>query len=121
MIGVILERYTNLSIVGEAVNGMEAVYMAAVLKPHIIMPKMDGIQATKKIKAAQPTIIGLSVINDKHVTEAMEMAGAEAILLKYDLNKLHDAMRSWSADALNQDNAPFHSTNIISESTLNRT
>ena len=99
---------------GEAVNGMEAVYVAAVLKPHIIimdinMPKMNGIQATKKIKAAQPTIriIGLSVINDKHVTEAMEMAGAEAILLKYDLNKLHDAMRSWSADALNQDNAPF--------------
>lgn len=47
------------------------------------MPRMDGIQATKQIKAAQPTIriIGLSVINDKHVIEAMKMAGAEAILL----------------------------------------
>ena len=76
--------------------------MAAVLRPHVIimdinMPRMDGIQATKQIKAAQPTIriIGLSVINDKHVTEAMEMAGAEAVLLKYDLNKLHDAMRGY--------------------------
>ncbi len=62
--------------------------MAAVLRPHVIimdinMPRMDGIQATKQIKAAQPTIriIGLSVINDKHVIEAMKMAGAEAILL----------------------------------------
>ena len=68
------------------------------------MPKMDGIQATKQIKAAQPAIsvIGLSVIDDKHVTEAMKGAGAEAVLLKDELKKLDEAMRRWSADALNQ-------------------
>ncbi len=46
----ILETYPNLSIVGEAADGMEAVSMAAALKPDGIimdvnMPKMDGIQA----------------------------------------------------------------------------
>jgi len=105
----ILESYPKLSIIGEAANGMEAVEMAAALKPNGIimdvnMPKMDGIQATKQIKAAQPAIsvIGLSVIDDKHVTEAMKGAGAEAVLLKDELKKLDEAMRRWSADALNQ-------------------
>jgi DNA-binding NarL/FixJ family response regulator len=105
----ILETYPNLSIVGEAADGMEAVSMAAALKPDGIimdvnMPKMDGIQATKQIKAAQPAIsvIGLSVIDDKYVTEAMKGAGAEAVLLKDELKKLDEAMRRWSAEALNQ-------------------
>lgn len=105
----ILETYPNLSIVGEAADGMEAVSMAAALKPDGIimdvnMPKVDGIQATKQIKAAQPAIsvIGLSVIDDKHVTAAMKAAGAEAVLLKDELKKLDEAMRRWSADALNQ-------------------
>jgi DNA-binding NarL/FixJ family response regulator len=106
---VILETYPNLSIVGEAADGMEAVSMAAALKPDGIimdvnMPKMDGIQATKKIKAAQPAIciIGLSVIDDKHVTDAMKGAGAEAVLLKDELKKLDEAMRRWSVAALNE-------------------
>ncbi len=105
----ILETYPNLSIVGEAADGMEAVTMAAALKPDGIimdvnMPKMDGIQATKRIKAAQPemSVIGLSVIDDKHVKEAMKAAGAEAVLLKDELKKLDEAMRRWSVEALNQ-------------------
>jgi len=104
----ILETYPNLSIVGEAVDGMEAVSMAAALKPDGIimdvnMPKLDGIQATKQIKAAQPemSVIGLSVIDDKHVKEAMKAAGAEAVLLKDELEKLDAAMRRWSV-ALNE-------------------
>lgn len=105
----IFETYPNLSIVGEAADGMEAVEMAAALKPDGIimdvnMPKMDGIQATKHIKAAQPAIsvIGLSVIDDQHVTDAMKAAGAEAVLLKDDLKKLDEVMRHWSAAALNE-------------------
>jgi DNA-binding NarL/FixJ family response regulator len=105
----IVESYPKLSIVGEAADGMAAVSMAAALKPDGIimdvnMPKMDGIQATKQIKAAQPAIsvIGLSVIDATHVTEAMKGAGAEAVLLKDELKKLDEAMRRWSAAALNE-------------------
>jgi len=62
------------------------------------MPKMDGIQSTKQIKAAQPAIrvIGLTVINDKHVMDAMKEVGAETVLLKDELKELHEAMRCWS-------------------------
>ena len=109
ILGAILESYPNLSIIGEAANGMEAVEMAAALKPDgiimdINMPKIDGIEATKQIKAAQPavSIIGLSVIDDKYVREAMKEAGAEAVLLKDEIKKLHEAMRRWSTAWLNQ-------------------
>ncbi len=54
----------------------------AVLKPDgiiidINMPKIDGIEATKQIKVSQPMIciIGLSVIDDEHVRQAMRAAG----------------------------------------------
>ena len=105
---LILETYPNMTIIGEATNGIEAVEMAADLNPDGIimdvnMPKIDGIQATKQIKTAQTSIsiIGLTVMDDKHVMEAMKAAGAEAVLFKDELNDLHEAMRRWSTDALN--------------------
>lgn len=77
--------------------------MAAALKPDgiimdINMPQIDGIQATKQIKAAQPkiSIIGLSIIDDEHVIQAMKAAGAEAVLLKDEILELHEAVRPWS-------------------------
>lgn len=61
VIGAMLEHYPAVSIVGEAADGLEAISMAAVLKPDgiimdINMPQIDGIEATKHIKAAQPMI-----------------------------------------------------------------
>jgi PleD family two-component response regulator len=61
LICAMLEHYPAVSIVGEAADGLEAISMAAVLKPDgiimdINMPQIDGIEATKHIKAAQPMI-----------------------------------------------------------------
>ena len=52
VLSAMLERYPTLSIVGEATNGMEAISMAAALKPDgiimdINMPQIDGIEADK--------------------------------------------------------------------------
>ncbi len=103
VLSAMLERYPTLSIVGEATNGMEAISMAAALKPDgiimdINMPQIDGIEATKQIKAAQPkiSIIGLSIIDDEHVIQAMKAAGAEAVLLKDEILELHEVVRPWS-------------------------
>lgn len=57
-----LSSDTRLEVIGEAVNGLEAVEMAARLRPDIItmdieMPVMDGITATKRIMQATPTPI----------------------------------------------------------------
>lgn len=85
----IIDGYPNLTVVGEAANGEEAVSMAAEAMPDVIlmdvnMPQMDGIEATKRIKAAQSNaaIIGLSVNNSAPVMEAMKNAGAAAFILK---------------------------------------
>jgi DNA-binding NarL/FixJ family response regulator len=103
VIGAMLEGYPAVSIVGEAADGLEAIYLAAVLRPDgiimdINMPKIDGIEATKRIKAAQPRIriIGLSVIDDEHVRQAMITAGAEAVLLKDETHQLYEAIRQWT-------------------------
>ena len=85
----ILESSSDLSVIGEAENGIEAVSMAAHIRPDVIvmdvnMPGMNGIEATKHIKAAQPAIlvIGFSVNDDPHVQDAMREAGADAFLTK---------------------------------------
>lgn len=75
--------------VGEAVNGREAVSKARDLKPSIVlmdllMPDMDGFEATAAIKKAQPEIevIALtSVMDDQGVVDAVR-AGAAGYILK---------------------------------------
>ncbi|MEP6959839.1 MAG: response regulator [Nitrospirota bacterium] len=85
----ILEGSSELSVIGEAENGIEAISMASHIRPDVIvmdvnMPGMNGIEATKHIKAAQPAIlvIGFSVNADPHVQDAMRGAGADAFLPK---------------------------------------
>ncbi len=64
-----LEREVNFSVVGEAGDGEEAVQMAKQLKPDVIvmdisLPKLNGIEATKQIKASQPSTSGLGLTAD---------------------------------------------------------
>lgn len=84
-----LRTQKELEIVGEAANGKEAVELAKLLKPDIIlmdlvMPEMDGIQATKIIKQTHPNIkiMMLTSFSDQdHVIPALE-AGASGFQLK---------------------------------------
>ncbi|MEH7500912.1 response regulator transcription factor [Neobacillus drentensis] len=84
-----LQTQKGLEIIGEAANGKEAVELAKLLKPDIIlmdlvMPEMDGIQATKIIKREQPDIkiMMLTSFSDQdHVIPALE-AGASGFQLK---------------------------------------
>jgi NarL family two-component system response regulator LiaR len=79
----------DLEIVGEAENGAEAVKMCAELKPDVVlmdmlMPVMDGIEATKAIRSTMPDteVIALtSVLEDNAVVGAIK-AGAIGYLLK---------------------------------------
>jgi signal transduction histidine kinase len=96
----ILEDYSDLTVIGEAANGAEAVSMAAQLQPDIVlmdinMPEMDGIEATKQIKAGQPAtiVIGLSVNNSLQIQEAMKQAGASSFVSKDEAaEELHDTI-----------------------------
>ncbi|MEH6995242.1 response regulator transcription factor [Neobacillus drentensis] len=84
-----LKTQRDIEIIGEAGNGKEAVELARKLKPDLIlmdlvMPEMDGIQATKIIKTEMPEIkimILTSFSDQDHVIPALE-AGASGYQLK---------------------------------------
>ncbi|MFC5558629.1 response regulator [Ureibacillus thermophilus] len=84
-----LKTQKDIEVVGEAKNGMEAVQLVEQLLPDIVlmdlvMPEMDGIEATKKIKAQWPKVqvLMLTSFSDKdHVLPAIE-AGAAGYQLK---------------------------------------
>lgn len=90
----------HAEVIGEASDGMEAVGMASDLRPDVIlmdvnMPRMDGIQATRIIKARQPevTVIGLSGNDSPLVKEEMKEAGAASFLSKGGpAEQLYDAI-----------------------------
>ena len=103
----ILDSYEDITIVGEAGNGLDAVNLAGELKPHVVvmdlnMPIMDGIEATRRIKQTAPSVvvIGLSVRNDREAEEAMRQAGASGYLTKESAaEQLHQAICTLLQDA----------------------
>lgn len=84
-----LQTQKDIKIVGEAKNGVEAVELASQLQPDVVlmdlvMPVMDGIEATEKIKSMNPLIkimILTSFADQDHVIPAIE-AGASGYQLK---------------------------------------
>lgn len=84
-----LKTQETIDVVGEAANGKEAVELARKLNPDLIlmdliMPEMDGIQATKIIKTEMPKIkimMLTSFSDQEHVIPAIE-AGASGYQLK---------------------------------------
>jgi DNA-binding NarL/FixJ family response regulator len=85
----LLSEDSRVEVVGQAGNGQEAVAKAAELKPDVIlmdlrMPDLDGIEATRRILAASPSIKVLILTTfetDNYVLEALR-AGARGYVLK---------------------------------------
>lgn len=85
----VLEAHSDIHIIGEASDGQDAVTMADALRPAVVvmdinMPRLNGIEATARIKSQYPDIrvIGLSVNAGPNNREAMLKAGADILLTK---------------------------------------
>ena len=85
----VLQSYPNLDVVGDASDGEEAVLKVGSLRPSvvvmdIIMPKMDGIAATRLVKIQHPqvAVLGLSVTAHSYHVDAMLKAGAFEVVTK---------------------------------------
>lgn len=104
-IKTVLKRETDLTVVGEASNGEEAVAQAEALKPDIIlmdvgMPVMDGIQASRKIvESGNPAkIIMLTQHDNDQDILASLAAGASGYCLKdVESGRLYMAIRTVNA------------------------
>ncbi len=85
----VLEAYQDISVVGEAADGEEAVELARQLSPDVIvmdvnMPRMDGIEATRRIKTQQPAtlVVGLSLSSAGQIEPLLRQAGASCYVSK---------------------------------------
>jgi CheY-like chemotaxis protein len=105
----LIQSATSLDVVAEAGDGLEAIMLTERHQPDLVvmdiqMPNLDGIEATKRIKANWPrvTVLGLTAFED--LPEAMLAAGATRCLLKTEiygsltqvLNRLQDDEQSGS-------------------------
>lgn len=84
-----LEKEPDLEVIGEAADGEQMVALANKLRPDVIiadvaMPKLNGIEATKQVKATHPSVAILILTAydcDQYVFALLE-AGATGYLLK---------------------------------------
>ena len=95
-----LHERRHLRVVGEASDGIDAIAQARRLRPDVIlmdvmMPHMDGIEATKRIRAelSDIVILGLSMQARSEAVHAIEEAGAAAFFVKgLDTQRLLDQL-----------------------------
>ena len=92
----------NIEVVAQAEDGLDAIEKAKHYKPDVVllditMPRMNGIEATKKLKTLIPAIkiVSLSMHSEKQYVKDVLEAGADGYLLKNcTYRQLTDAIQS---------------------------
>jgi DNA-binding NarL/FixJ family response regulator len=98
----VLRTAADIEVVGEARDGMEAIEQAATLEPDVVlmdvrMPTVNGIEAARRIRLAQPTVrvLMLTESEDEDDLFGALRAGATGYLLKeVAIDEIADAIRS---------------------------
>jgi DNA-binding NarL/FixJ family response regulator len=98
----LLEKHHDLEVVAEASDGKEAVQLALRDRPDVVimdfaMPELNGIEATRQIKAVAPGIAILVLTaydSDQYVFAFLEAGAAGYLLKDVSVEKLVDAIRA---------------------------
>ncbi len=117
--GELLDTQPDFEVAGTAADGAEAVRVCGEVRPDVVlmdvrMPRMDGIEATRRLAGSGPRVLILTTFDlDEYVYDALR-AGASGFLLKdVTAERLFDAVRVVAAgDALL---APAVTRRLISE------
>ncbi len=96
-----LDTLADIKVLGEACSGEEAVSMVGDMIPDIvlmdlIMPGMDGVETTRKIKAVSPrtqVVVLTSYHEDAHIFPALKAGAISYILKDMKMDKLEEAIR----------------------------
>jgi DNA-binding NarL/FixJ family response regulator len=85
----LLEAQPDLSVVGEAADGLEALRLVEQEAPHVVlmdiaMPGMNGLEATRRIKKARPDcrVLVLTQYDEREYILSILKAGADGYILK---------------------------------------
>ena len=100
-LAALLGQTKQLEVVGSADNGAEAVKMALTLRPDVVimdlmMPVMDGVEATRRIHAEAPEVKVLVLTTfgtSDGIAHALDAGAIGAIMKNADYEELADAIR----------------------------
>jgi len=98
----LIDHEKDMEVVGEASDGEEAVKLVKELHPHLVlmdiaMPKVNGIEATRRIKADNPAtavLILTAYDNDQYIVALLEAGAAGYLLKNVSGSDLVNAIRS---------------------------
>ena len=101
-----LEAHTEFLVVGEAASGTEAVklteeHIPDVVLMDLIMPEMDGVEATRQVKNISPRtqiVVLTSYHDDEHIFPALEAGAISYILKDVEMDELAAAIQRASRD-----------------------
>jgi len=96
-----LQALPDMEVVGEAENGTQAVELALQTAPDVVlmdlvMPDMDGVEATRRVKSASPrtqVVIFTSYYRDEYIFPAIRAGALSYILKDADPAELAEAIR----------------------------
>jgi DNA-binding NarL/FixJ family response regulator len=104
-IRALLERADDIEVVGEAADGQEAIELVQCLNPDVLvidiaMPRLDGTQATERVRAlgVATQVVILSMHSDETLVRQTLRSGARGYLLKRSVTEelllaVHAAVR----------------------------
>ncbi len=100
----VLEKENDTSVVGEALDGHEAVSKAEHLRPHLVLmdmdlPRMDGLEATRRVKESLPgtVVVMFGTLDGAAYREAAARSGADGFMAKTTpISQILSAIRQWS-------------------------
>jgi NarL family two-component system response regulator LiaR len=98
----LIEHEKDMEVIGEASDGEEAIKLVTRLRPHVVlmdiaMPRVNGIEATRRIKADYPAtavLILTAYDNDQYIVALLEAGAAGYLLKNVSGNDLVNAIRA---------------------------